>query len=29
MVVLMLEDPQRKQVVGLVYPIDKINDELS
>lgn len=29
MVVLMLKDSQKKQVVGLICSIDKISDELS
>jgi hypothetical protein len=29
MVIIMLEDPRKKHVVGLVYSIDKINNELS
>jgi hypothetical protein len=29
MLVIMLEDPCMKQVVGLVYSIDIINNELS
>jgi hypothetical protein len=28
-VILMLKDPKKKQVVGLVCPIDRINNELS
>jgi hypothetical protein len=29
MVVIMLKDPQKKQLVGLVYSINRISDELA
>jgi hypothetical protein len=28
-VILMFKDPKKKQVVGLVFPIDRINNEIS
>jgi hypothetical protein len=29
MVIVMLEDPQKKHLVGLIYSINKITDELA